>query len=235
MCGRMPPKQRQEGSGSKPRSRQRTDKASLDRRLLAVAAALGVVVIAAVLGWLLFGGGTEDAEAKARSALESAGCTLRVVPGVENAPDHSDVPNADFTSDEWNTDPPTSGPHFGETLIFGAYDEPVQFARVLHNLEHGGVFVAYGSDVPDSEAERLRAFYEDNSTGTILAPYPKLGNRIAMGAWVEPGLDSAKSDSGSGVLATCTTFDEDAFAAFLDAFQFKGPERFPQDSLLPGM
>ena len=27
---------------------------------------------------------------------------------------------------------------------------------------------------------------------------------------------------------------ETAFAAFFDAYQFQGPERFPPDSLLPG-
>jgi hypothetical protein len=32
----------------------------------------------------------------------------------------------------------------------------------------------------------------------------------------------------------CGAFDEDAFAAFLDAYQFQGPERFPADQLLPG-
>ena len=29
----------------------------------------------------------------------------------------------DGTSDKWNTDPPTSGPHFGIAAIFGIYDE----------------------------------------------------------------------------------------------------------------
>jgi len=230
----MPPKQRPQGSGSKSksRSRQRTDRASLDRRLLYVGGAVGAVIIAAVLGWLLLGGGTEDAEAKARTALESAGCTLRVMPAVRKS-DHS-VPNPDLTSKAWNTDPPTSGPHFEETLIFGAYEEPVQLARVVHNLEHGGVFIAYGKDVPGTTVDQLRSFYDDHQNGTILAPYPKLGNQIALGAWLDPGLESASSDRGSGVLAKCPEFDQSAFAAFLDAFQFKGPERTPPDALAPG-
>ena len=36
------------------------------------------------------------------------------------------------------------------------------------------------------------------------------------------------------VAETVTAFDEDAFVAFFDAYQFKGPERFPPDTLLPG-
>jgi hypothetical protein len=232
----MPPKQRPQGSGSKSksRSRQRTDKASFDRRLLYLGGAAGTVVVAAVLGWLLLGGGTEDAEAKARTALETAGCTLTVVPAVRNESDHSDVANPDLAIKAWNTDPPTSGPHYGETAIFGAYEEPLQQARVLHNLEHGAVSIQYGDDVPDATVDELRSFYDDNQNGTILAPYPKLGKQIALGAWVDPGLESASSDRGSGVLAKCPRFDETAFESFLDAFQFKGPERFPADSMLPG-
>ena len=196
--------------------------------------AAGLVILAAVLGWLLVGGGTEDAEAKARTALESAGCTLKVVPAVANASDHSDVRTPDAVVKTWNTDPPTSGPHFGETLLYGAYDEPIQLARVLHNLEHGAVTIFYGKDVPAATVEQLRAFYNDHEAGTILAPYEKLGDEIALGAWVSPGLESAKSERGSGVQARCTSFDEDAYSAFLDAFQFRGPERLPADSMLPG-
>ena len=81
-----------------------------------------------------------------------------------------------------------------------------------------------------------RAFYDQHETGTILAPYPKLGDKIALGAWYADGLPEASSDRGSGILAKCTAFDEDAFAAFFDAFQFKGPESsiIPPSSMAPG-
>ncbi len=232
----MPPKQRPQGSGSKSksRSRQRTDSGSLDRRLLYVGGAIGVVVAAGILGWLLLGGGTDDAEAQARTALEAAGCTLQVVPGVANVNDHSDVPSPDFQSKDWNTDPPTSGPHFQETAIFGSYDEPLQKARYVHNLEHGAVVMLYGRDVPEETVAQLRTFYDTHQNGTILAPYPKLGDQISLGAWVVPGLESASGDKGSGVLAKCPGFDQGAFESYFDAFQFNGPEPFPADSLLPG-
>ena len=68
--------------------------------------------------------------------------------------------------------------------------------------------------------------------GTVLAPYPALGDKIALGAWVVP--DPSNPDEGTAYLAKCTEFDEAAFSAFFSAYQFQGPERFPPDSLLPG-
>ena len=103
---------------------------------------------------------------------------------------------------------------------------------LVHNLEHGGVFIQYGEDVPEATVRQLQAFYADHDRGTLLSPLPRLGKQIALGAWVTPSDD--KPDEGKGYLMKCTRFDEAAFAAFLEEFQYKGPERFPADSLLPG-
>ena len=192
----------------------------------ALAALAAVVVIVALLG--LGGGGPSPEEV--RADLEAAGCTLQAVKAQPG--NHS---LAEDETAKWNTDPPTNGPHFGfdqnqalGTVIWGAYTEPLQLARVVHNLEHGGVYIFYGDEVPEPVFEQLRTFYERHQNGTLLAPYPKLGDKIALGAWV------ADAEEGKGYLAKCTAFDEGAFSAFFDAFQFKGPERFPAGSLLPG-
>jgi hypothetical protein len=207
----------------------------VDRRLLAILAAAGVAVVVVVAIALAVGlGGDDEPNGDARAALEAAGCTLTFKPAVPNVGDHSDFPDPDARSPKWNTDPPTSGPHYGQTVIYGAYSEPLQIGRLVHNLEHGAAFILYGDEVPAATVQQLRAFYDDHTRGTILAPYPRLGKQIALGAWFAQGLDEAKSDRGSGVLATCPAFDEKAFGAFLSAFQFKGPEAFPPDSLLPG-
>lgn len=223
---------------NKPRvkaPRQRTTpkpKAAADRRRMmmlgggALAALAAVVAIVALLG--LGGGGPSPEEV--RADLETAGCTLQAVkaqPGRHSL--------AEDATAKWNTDPPTSGPHFGfdrnqatGTVIWGAYTEPVQLARVIHNLEHGGVYIFYGDEVPEAVVEQLRAFYDRHQKGTLLAPYTKLGDKIALGAWVMDG------EEEKGYLAKCAVFDEGAFSTFFDAFQFKGPERFPASSLLPG-
>ena len=69
------------------------------------------------------------------------------------------------TSAKWNTDPPTSGPHYGIPAVFGIYNEELEIARVVHNLEHGGIYILYGKDVPDSTVEQLRVVLRSAQDG----------------------------------------------------------------------
>jgi hypothetical protein len=71
-----------------------------------------------------------------------------------------------------------------------------------------------------------------SDTAAQLANWPRTFCTIALEAWVVH--DPSKPTEGTAYLAKCTQFDESAFAAFFDAYQFQGPERFPPDSLLPG-
>jgi Protein of unknown function (DUF3105) len=123
-------------------------------------------------------------------------------------------------------------------VIWGVYDEPVNQGQLVHNLEHGGIFIQYGDDVPPATVEALKTF-ATGKRGTVLAPYAKLGDKIALGAWVTDSEQFSAGEltgsaEGAAYLAKCATFDEGAFGAFFDAYQFKGPERLPSDTLLPG-
>jgi Protein of unknown function (DUF3105) len=215
----------------KQRAHHRPEDPGRTRRLLLYGAGgIAALAVLAVAFFVLGLGGGEPSEAEVRSNMQAAGCTLRAV----DAQPGQHTLQEDDTAD-WNTDPPTSGPHFGfdfnaatGTVIWGAYDEPLQLARVVHNLEHGGVYIFYGDKVGNAVVEQLRAFYDDHERGTLLAPYPKLGNQIALGAWV------VSEDAEKGYLAKCKKFDDKAFSSFFEAFQFEGPERFPASSLLPG-
>lgn len=186
--------------------------------------ALGFVAVAVLLGVMGGGGGAD--EETLRADLEAAGCTLQTANALEGA--HS-VRDPGGTSDKWNTDPPTTGPHYSVAAIFGIYDEPIEIARVVHNLEHGGIYILYGKDVPEATVDELRAYYEDNKTGTIMAPLDRLGDKFALGAWVTDG------DTNKGFVAKCTDFDEGAVSTFFDELQFRGPERFDPSDLQPGL
>jgi len=216
-------------------SQRRAEDEAKKRRLYMLGGGTLVAVLAVVgiVGLLGLGGG-EASASEVRADLRAAGCTMQVVEAAPNSSNHSPDPEA--RSPDWNTDPPTTGPHFGQTLQYGSYTEPIDIARALHNLEHGAVYILYGNEVPNATVAQLQEFYADHATGTMLAPYARLGDQIALGAWVVPGLPEASNDRGSGVLAKCTRFDDPAFSAFFDAFQFNGPESplFRPSDMRPG-
>jgi hypothetical protein len=206
---------------------RRDPRKPIDRRMVLLV--VGAIVLAAAIAVGAFflvratGGSVDVAE-----AMREAGCTYRQVPTVGR----THIGDADAMPEAWNTFPPTSGPHFGVPAIFGEYEEPLQLARALHNLEHGGVAVNYGDDVPETEVEALRRFYRSDPTGMLLAPLPRLGDKITLTAWTAP----VEGEEGTprGHIAECTRYDEKAFEAFRDELRFKGPERLPPEALEPG-
>jgi hypothetical protein len=194
-----------------------------------ILAASALVALAVILGFLFLGGGDDGDDVVA--TMEAAGCEVQAVPAQPG--DHT--AELDATDDpKWNTDPPTSGPHYPATAVFGEYDTPLRIAQVVHNLEHGAVFILYGDDVPPATVSQLSEFYGEDPTAMLLAPYPKLADKIALGAWTVPD-DFAEGDTdGTAYLATCPRFDADAFGTFRDDMRFRGPERFDPDDLTPG-
>ncbi len=191
--------------------------------------AAGLVVLVAVLGFVLLGrGGSSGGDAP--TLLRAAGCSFQTMQSLRSG-DHS-VLTAQGTSKKWITSPPTSGPHYQVPAIWGSYTDPLFPAQVVHNLEHGGIFIQYGSAVPQSTIEQLQGFYDKHQNGTLLAPLPSLGAKIALGVWVTN--NASTPNVGVTHLAKCTRFDEQAYAAFFAAYQFQGPERFPASSLTPG-
>jgi hypothetical protein len=200
----------------------------VDRRMVLLAAA-AVLAIAIAAGAFLLLRDTSSGSEDVATAMSAAGCTYREVDAL---PFGVHIADPDATPEEWTTDPPTSGPHFTVPAIYNMYDEPIQLARALHNLEHGAIAIYYGRDVPEAQVEELRRFYRDDPVGLLMAPLPRLGNRIAMTAWTAPV--EGEEGEEKGHLAFCTRFDENAFSTFRDELRFRGPERVPPESQQPG-
>jgi hypothetical protein len=190
----------------------------------AVALVLAVAAGAAVVAFSGGGGGPTTT----KGILEAAGCTLQTYPGVSR----QHITNPALRPKSWNSFPPTSGPHYITPAIYGFYATPVQLARILHNLEHGGVYMLYGSKAPADTVAKLREIYDQDPRGLVVAPLPELGDKIALGAWTsrKPG----STLIGTGHLAKCTQVDKKAFDAFITAFRGRGPEGVPLSALQPG-
>jgi Protein of unknown function (DUF3105) len=211
-----------------PRQRRAEAPEGRNRRLLLIGAglvAVAAIAAGAVAAWVLLGGGSS-----ADAALRDAGCTVEKQP-AQNAV-HVQELEEGF---EYNTFPPTTGPHFEIPATWDVYTEPVEQFRLVHNLEHGGIVVQYGEDVPESAVTEIRDWYLEDPNGIIVAPLPELEDKIALTAWTTP--DPAPGEDpgpGQGVVAMCSSFEAGAFGEFKDTYGFRGPERFPRDQLVPG-
>jgi hypothetical protein len=176
--------------------------------------ALGFVGLVAALAFLRVDRRPEPGP-DPTSALRAAGCSLTTARS-QGRRHVTSLPRG-F---RYHTVPPTSGPHSPRPAIWKAYDKPVPELSLLHNLEHGGVVVQYGSRVPRSTVAGILAWYEGSPNGLVVAPLPRLGGEVALTAWTH--------------LATCSTFRAQAFDAFRDRYRYQGPERIPPSSLRQG-
>ena len=92
----------------------------------------------------------------------------------------------------YNTVPPTSGQHWSSSspaapAPWGIRDSTLENEVTTHNLEHGGVVIAYNNLTP-TEITQLKSIVRTLMNGTyrkmILEPYPALtDSKIALTSW----------------------------------------------------
>jgi Protein of unknown function (DUF3105) len=241
---RTPAPPRRPIQAPKVRSTPKTSTPEEDRKRLAILvliAASGLVALAIVVAFLAFGtgGGGGDGgsgESGIAKTMRDAGYTFQSYPAMKNNSNHTDVKSVDQKV-TWNSDPPTSGPHYGQWAVWNFYDSPVALTMSTHNLEHGGIVIHYGPRVPQAEVEKLRDFYNDDPNAMLVSPLPSAGDKIVLSAWFFDEAKGQEDDDyrGEGIQAKGTKVDEGAFEAFRDEFRYKGRERIPAENLQPGM
>ncbi len=179
---------------------------------LLIGGAVGLVaVVAVVVVVVLLTGGTSSAS----GALAAAGCTEQTFP--MQGRQHVDKLEKGF---KYNSFPPTSGEHNPQPALWNLYTQPVPFIHQVHNLEHGGVIVQYGDQVPPATVQEISEWYAQDPTALLVAPLPGLNDKVAFTSWTH--------------LAICPTFDAAAASSFRDAHILEGPEKFPANQLQPG-
>jgi hypothetical protein len=187
-------------------------------------AALGILLLGGVLAVLAFGGGGSSASG---GLIQTKACTEESFPGLK--PAHLSSPDAPV---DYNSFPPSSGPHYQQPAPWGIYPDSVKQTILVHNLEHGGIIIQYGSGVSQSDVEKLQSFYQDDPYGLVVAPYARLKKKIAATAWNEPPYSQNqdanfnKVDPGHGYVLTCTAFDKGALSDFRDKHRNKAGERY---------
>lgn len=123
---------------------------------------------------------------------------------------------------DYNSTPPTSGPHYGNLVAWQVYEEPIRYEQVVHNLEDAGVLIYYQceDDCPELVAEIsefAQPLMDDGRHIVVLPNVPSwtvgddstlhqdMGASIALVAWQKV----LKMDE----------FDSEKAAAFIDAYE----------------
>ncbi len=212
----------------KQRATERTPGERRTLLYLVIFSTLGLVILGALIAYVALGSGGGDGGASGTgpgSLIRTENCVERSYKGLE--PEHlTDLEK----KVNYNSYPPSSGPHFQTPAPWGIYEEPINQKILVHNLEHGGIIIQYG-DVGSDAVGKLRSFYQDDPNGLVVAPNAKVGKNFVLTAWNEPRYEQAGEfedvDPGRGYVLTCSKFDEDVFAKFRDERRNKAGERFP--------
>jgi len=117
----------------------------------------------------------------------------------------------------YNSNPPTSGPHYGQSLSAGFYEDVVEDGHIVHSMEHGYVVIWYNCDGVNNQAcddlkSQIETIITDHNTYKLIGMDRTGGmdHLIALTSW--------------GKLAYLDKFDEAFINDFIDANQNKSPE-----------
>jgi hypothetical protein len=219
-----------------PQRRSTTKPGGGDRNIpmFAILVGVGALVALAAVAFVTMRGGSNN-DAGVASAMKAAGCTIKSAP-AHAYKNTGQVHVPDGTKINYDTYPPSGGPHYSTPAIWDFYSQPVEPRLLVHNQEHGGVIVWWGTKVPASTVQKIRSFYDSSPISMVGTPLASLGSKVAITAWTgDPAKYGSEADYyGTGHAAVCPTFSQKAFKTFRDAYRGKGPEGIPMGSNQPG-
>ena len=139
-------------------------------------------------------------------------------PGDLSIPDTSmSYPNQGQTHIEigashpaYNSNPPTSGWHYIDPAPWGVYPNQLPDETLIHNLEHGGIWLSYKDPTNQRHHQPIKRHCEPLSTHIIVEPRPQNDSPVAVAAW--------------GQLLKMDTVNYDVIYAFIRRYRKHGPE-----------
>ncbi|MDP3729138.1 MAG: DUF3105 domain-containing protein [bacterium] len=113
------------------------------------------------------------------------------------------------THPAYNSNPPTSGWHYAKPADWGVYQEELPDEQLIHNLEHGGIWIAY-KDVDQKTKSDLEVIGKKYPGSVIVTPRSGNDAKIVLASW--------------GRLETLESFNETRIVDFIKANRNKSPE-----------
>lgn len=121
----------------------------------------------------------------------------------------------------YNSNPPTSGPHYAQPANWEMYDYEVNDGIFIHNMEHGGIWISYRPTISAQAMEDLKNMVNEfGGSQIVMAPRAANDTDIAIAAWTR----LLKFDlTGDGL----SDEQKDDIRAFYKALKNHGPEFVP--------
>ncbi len=127
----------------------------------------------------------------------------------------------------YNSNPPTSGPHYGSPANWGVYDYEVNDKLFIHNMEHGGVWISYKPSVDAHVVEHLKSIVQEfGGSKLVMAPRQANDSDVAVAAWTR----LLKINLVGGDI---TDEQLNQIRAFYKGYKNRGPEFVPDT--MPGV
>lgn len=109
----------------------------------------------------------------------------------------------------YNSNPPTSGPHYVQPAEWGVYDKELPDEQVIHNLEHGGIWISY-KDIDGDTKSKLEALGKKYPRSVVVTPRSSNDKPITLASW--------------GRLEKLEVFDESIIKTYIKRNMNKSPE-----------
>ena len=97
--------------------------------------------------------------------------------------DYPHISQQDAATVEYNSNPATSGAHYGMAVAPGIYRSTLEEPQLVHSLEHGRVAIQYLPDTPSDIVGELESIAKQYAPHVVMAPNPRLDTQIALTAW----------------------------------------------------
>lgn len=192
---KTPSKKEQRRLAREAREAQKKERQRRERlrslQIIGAVAALAVVIIA----WMVWGA-TRPKSASVGTAYPDQGRD-HIVSGQPHLP--------------YNSNPPTSGWHNPAPAPWGFYPNELPDEVLVHNLEHGGIWISYHDPNDTEVADKLLALSKRFPRKVIITLRQKNDSRIALAAWTW--------------LLKLDHYDEKQIIDFINAHINRGPEK----------
>lgn len=163
--------------------------------LIAICCILPIVVIALILAF-----GRQQNDRSSRPSIIPLGEVIPIL-GRTHVPEGTKV--------NYNSNPPTSGDHWPQPAEWGIYLSPLPDEQLVHNLEHGGIWISY-KDLDNDAITKLGALAKKYPQAVIITPRRENDRKIAVASW--------------GRLDTFDVLDIERIEKFIQANINKSPE-----------